>query len=322
MPKIVPIVLCGGTGTRLWPASRRNKPKQFLSLTNDLTLLENTLARVKPLGDPVLLSNKTFLPYLPGGYQVIVEPSGRDTGPACIATALCFSPDDLLLFVPSDHHLVEDDLFRKEVLAAVPKVEAGKIVLFGLVPTRPETGFGYIRYRDDFTVESFVEKPSVTVAEELISQKSLWNAGLLFFRVKEFLVNCELVCPEYLAQCRLSVQDGQLTKEYNDLPKISIDYLFNQKCKEMMVHPLPCTWSDIGSWPAVWELQKKDDQGNAGEGIFLDSRNNLVRSKKQVVMVGVSNLVVMEDGQDLLIMTMDQAQRLKDLGKILDEGRL
>lgn len=314
-----PIILCGGSGTRLWPFSRQSKPKQFLSLLNEDTLLQNTINRVKPLGNPVLLSSLAFKDYLPD-YPTIFEPSGRDTGPACITASLLFQPDDYLLFLPSDHHIVEDQLFREEILKAQVKASEGNIVVFGLKPTRPETGFGYIRYDSEGKVESFLEKPTLKVAEQLIQENTLWNAGILFFQVKHFHRYCMEICPEYFKLCQQCITDNSINDNYHTLPKISIDHLFNEKCKEMVVHPLDITWNDIGSWAAIWDLSNKDQNLNVGSGTFIQSTHNLVKSNKPVVLFDMEQTVVLDHPEALLIFPMSSSSKLKDIFPHLPSG--
>jgi len=346
---IVPIILSGGSGTRLWPLSTPERPKQFLPLAGERTLFQDTLARLDGLPgllDPLVVCNGAHgalvaaqLAEIGGAaVSIVLEPEGRNTAPAIgiaalvarAAAAAADGPDadPILLVLPADHVIADAGAFREAVLLAARAADAGHLVTFGIVPTHPETGFGYIEQGaalgDWFRVERFVEKPDRTTAEQyLASGRFLWNSGMFMFRAGTLLAELEQSVPAIHAACERAVagaaRDGaflRLGAEFLASPSDSIDYAVMEKTGRAAVVPLDAGWSDVGSWSALHELLVGDEAGNVlrGDVCTLDASGNLVfAGGRAVALLGVDDLVVIDGGDELLIMKRDRSQDLKTL---------
>lgn len=339
-------VLAGGSGTRFWPASRRLRPKQLLPLgpTWPKSLLRCTLDRLLPLStsERVLImtgahlkkASQADLPELRSA-AFLAEPRAKNTAP-CIAWASALaeleSPDAVLVVVPSDQHIADEPAFLRAVALAIESARSGLITTIGVVPSRPETGFGYIERGEPkqagiFQVARFVEKPSRERAEEYVtSGRFVWNAGMFVFRARDMLAALERHAPELAAGARrvASLRDREAEYEkavdeyFDAAPSISIDYAVMEKEKELAVVPAEFGWSDLGSWESSWELAEKDAEGNASTtgAVFIDASNNLVQGsgaaeKKVIALVGVSDLCVVDTGDALLIMPRERSQDVR-----------
>lgn len=338
MTEIVPVILSGGSGTRLWPMSRPEKPKQMLSLTAAETMLQLTAARAH--GDafaaPIVVANAAHADEVEAQLDaigarpqsLILEPAGRNTAPAIALAALSARDDQPLLVMPSDHVIADREAFHAAIHAALPLVEDGWLVTFGITPDAPETGYGYIRVGEELApgihrVARFVEKPTRDVAEAMIaSGDHAWNGGIFLFRADAYLTALEQFAPEMLAGVRRSCESARRegvrvfpdAGAFASAPSDSIDYAVMEKADRVAVVPVAMGWSDVGSWDALHAISPGDDGGNvvAGEVVMLDSRNCLVRSDgARVAMVGVDDLIVVASGNDILIVPRGRSQDVK-----------
>jgi mannose-1-phosphate guanylyltransferase len=353
-PKVYAVIMAGGFGTRFWPASRADRPKQLLALGGnpDESLLAATVRRLEPLIVPenvfiatgARLRDGTAreLPRVPRS-QILAEPVPRNTAP-CIgwatATIARQDPDAIVAVLPSDHFIVDEEGFRSTVARALEGARAGYLTTIGVVPTRPETGYGYVEVGAPigasgsalFAVERFVEKPDRARAESYVQgNKHLWNAGMFFFQarammdaIKEHLPALGEGLDKIDRAAAAGREDAELASVFPTLPSISIDHGVMEKARRLAVVKGDFGWSDVGSWESAWELAAKDAKGNAlpDGGIAIDANDNLVRdltsttSRKLVALVGVSDLVVVETDDALLVMPRARAQ---DVRAVVDE---
>ncbi len=341
--ELQPVLLSGGSGTRLWPLSREAYPKQFLPLAGEATMLQDTWARVAPLAarPPIVVANEEhrFLAAeqlrLAGVDRaaIVLEPVGRNTAPAIAAAALqaqAGGGDPLLLVLPSDHVVRDAEGFRAAVRAAMPAAEAGALVTFGIVPSAPETGFGYIQASAGQAaagegvraVQRFVEKPDAATAQAYLDAGGYyWNSGMFLFRASRYLAELGRFRPDILAAVRKAfdgaARDGdflRLDREaFAASPSDSIDYAVMEKTDTAQVLPVDIGWNDVGSWSALWEVSEQDGDGNAhhGDVIAVDSRNSYAYARRLVALVGVDDLVVVETDDAVLVARKDKVQEVK-----------
>lgn len=354
MNKILPVVLSGGSGTRLWPLSREKYPKQLLPLVGDQSMLQATVARldgIAGLGDPLLVCNEEHrfvvaeqLRLLGKKGRALLEPFGRNTAPALTLAALWAQQqggDPVLVVMPADHVILEAATFRAAVSRAVVLAEAGRAVTFGITPDCPETGYGYIQQGaalgDEgvaFELTRFVEKPNRETAQAYLdSGEFLWNSGIFVMRASIWLTALEHCRPDILAACRLALQggseDGDFVRvdpaAFGQCPSDSIDYAVMERLTggllglpKSAVIPLAAGWSDVGAWDALWKVLPKCEKGNAWRGdVLLEGcRNTLAISESRLVAcVGLSDLVVVETDDAVLVAQHDATQ---DVKKIVD----
>ncbi|MGO1540300.1 MAG: mannose-1-phosphate guanylyltransferase/mannose-6-phosphate isomerase [Luteimonas sp.] len=340
MSNLQVVLLSGGSGTRLWPLSREAYPKQFLPLAGEETMLQDTWRRVAPLADgaPIVVANEEhrFLAAeqlrLAGveSAAIVLEPAGRNTAPAIAAAALqaiAGGDDPLLLVLPSDHVVRDVDAFQAAVRQAMPAAAQGALVTFGIVADAPETGFGYIQAGAGEGVRPvlrFVEKPDADTARGYLdSGDYYWNSGMFLFRASRYLEELERFQPEIVAAVRkafdAAARDGDFVRLDKDAfaasPSDSIDYAVMEGTDRAMVLPVDIGWNDVGSWSALWEVSKQDDDGNAGQGdvIAVDSRNSYAYSRRLVALVGVDDLVVVETDDAVLVARKDRVQQVKEV---------
>ena len=344
--KIYPVILSGGAGTRLWPLSRAVMPKQLLPLVGDKTMLQDTALRVRgwPGVMPPLVvcgNEHRFLVaeqlrevgITPQG--ILLEPVGRNTAPAVTAAArhlLAQDPDAVMLVLPADHVIEKNDAFRQAVERASKQVEQGALATFGIVPSGPETGYGYIRRGeplpgcdDCYKIERFVEKPDRNTAEGFVADGGFyWNSGMFMFRADRFLAEIEQHAPQIADAAEKAMQNAYRDLDFCRLeeatfmacPSDSIDYAVMEHTRDGVVVSADIGWSDVGSWSALADVQPKDANGNVQRGdVYLDNTSNtLVRAESRIVaVVGVKDLVVVETPDAVLVAHKDQVQRVKDV---------
>lgn len=344
---IVPVLLSGGSGTRLWPLSRRDAPKQLQRLVGAETMVQATLRRVRGLpgaGEPVVVCNRRHVDAIltqldaigvtPG--RVLAEPAGRNTAPAVVAAALAAEADQVLLVLPADHVVGDVDGFRRAVEVGARAAADGSLVTFGIRPSRPETGYGYIRVDGEVgegvaRVEAFVEKPDAdTAAEYVASGRYLWNSGMFVFRADALLAEARRLVPDVVAAVARALPDtdgvvAHLGPDFVEAPAISIDYAVMERTDRAMVVPLDVGWSDVGSWEALWEVEPHDPAGNVARGdVVLDGvSGSYVRSESRlVVVVGVADVVVVETPDAVLVLDRASSQELRGVvERLRGEGR-
>lgn len=346
---IQPIILAGGIGSRLWPLSRELYPKQVISLTGDLSLLQTTVQRVAALEDaltPILVVGEEhrFLVKsqmealgLFADFRILLEPYGKNTAPAICAAAAYVSNqqrgNDVLLVLPADHLIVKTKEFAQAVREAVILAQQGRIVTFGIVPDHPETGYGYIAKGEGADVASFVEKPDLATAERyLASGNYLWNSGMFAFTVDTLLTEMQAYAPEIVACMTEAVTAGQVDGQFFRFggeamaacPSNSIDYALMEKTARAAVVTADIGWSDIGSWRALWEVSDQDGQGNAvrGDVLLEDVHNSLIRSEHTLVAaIGLRDTMVVETADAVLVAPMDRSQDVKKIVDKLKQGK-
>ena len=344
-PPLVPVILCGGTGTRLWPLSRASYPKQYWALAgnDDRTLLQQTHQRLEglpSLAPPLLICNEDHRFIVAEQMRqigvepaaILLEPMGRNTAPAVAVAALkatSCGQDPLLLVLAADHVIRRPERFRAMVEAALPTAKAGRLVTFGIVPTSPETGYGYIEAAETMgqggpvPIARFVEKPdSATAAAFVASGRFTWNSGMFLFRASAILAELERLAPEVVSACRAALEQDSADLEFLRLereafagcPNVSLDVAVMEQTSLGAVLPLDAQWSDVGSWSALWETSDQDSNGNVlrgrviGEGV----RNCYLRSEHRLVVgLGVEDLVVVETDDVVLVAHRDRAQEVK-----------
>ncbi|KDX34018.1 mannose-1-phosphate guanylyltransferase/mannose-6-phosphate isomerase [Escherichia coli] len=348
---IIPIIMAGGSGTRLWPLSRSLYPKQFLSLINENSLLQETLKRLDGLNclPPVIVSNnehrfivaEQLRQFGVDDFQIILEPVGRNPAPAVALAALKsleLHGDHHMLVLAADHAIQDIEAFHAAVLAAEQESVDNKLVTFGIVPTKPETGYGYIKKGEQvknsvFKVNSFVEKPDLETAKNYLEQKCyLWNSGMFMFKASVYLDELKKFRPDILAACKESLSSASTDLDFIRLnsdvfaecPDESIDYAVMEKTQDCVVIPLDADWSDIGSWTSLWEISEKDEHENVSHGdvINYNSRNNYIYSEGSLIStVGVNNLIIVQTKDALLVAQQDNVQDIKKIVEILKKQK-
>lgn len=340
---IIPVVMAGGSGSRLWPLSRELMPKQFLTLHGERTMLQNTLGRLQGLttAAPMLICNEDHR-FIAAeqlrqigqlNHNIILEPVGRNTAPAIALAALAATAhgdDPLLLVLAADHVIQQDAEFRRVVEQATPLALAGKLVTFGIVPTHPETGYGYIRRGESladnsFAIAQFVEKPNKTTAENYLeSGEFYWNSGMFLFRASVYLAELEKNRADILAACKTAMAATQADLDFIRVDKAafaacpddSIDYAVMEKTAHGVVVALDAGWSDVGSWSSLWDVRAKDEFGNAttGDVLSVNSHDNLVFAETGLVAtVGLKDTIVVQTKDAVLVAAKDQVQDVKTI---------
>ena len=339
---MIPVILSGGSGTRLWPLSRGHYPKQFLPLVSSHTMVQETILRLEGLEGlkaPLAVCNEDHrfmmaeqlweIDAKPSA--IILEPVGKNTAPAVAMAALtAASGDDILLVLPADHVISNLDAFHEAVVQAKELAAQGFLVTFGIVPTEPETGYGYIKrdtlqHGSAFGVAAFVEKPDTETAKDYLqSGDYYWNSGMFAFKVNIFLSELEKFNPEMLACCKQALNAAKvdldfvrLDKEiFSTCPADSIDYAVMEKTDKAVVIPLDAGWNDVGSWSALWDVTDKDEFGNAisGDVLTVDTHNSFIHAQsKLVAIVGAHDLVVVETDDAVMISPKDRVQEVKEI---------
>ena len=349
---IIPVVLSGGAGTRLWPASRKLRPKQLLPLVGDTTMIHDTLARLEGvgrLGAPIVVTAQDLdLPVRralrDAGIDeatVILEPMGRNTAPAVAVAAheiVRSTGDALMLVLPADHVITDLDAFHEAVATAARAADDGRIVTFGITPTAPETGYGYIRAGDridegTFTIDEFKEKPDVETARSYLADGSYaWNSGMFVFRAGRYLEELALHRPDIAAGAEAAYaaadrSDGTValpTSEFGRCPAESIDFAVMEHTDRGAIVPSDPGWSDVGSWSSLWELGVKDADGNVlrGDVIAVGTEDSYVRASNRVIgVVGLEDVVVVDTPDALLVASRGEVQDVKEIVQALEDRR-
>ncbi|MCT2533590.1 mannose-1-phosphate guanylyltransferase/mannose-6-phosphate isomerase [SAR92 clade bacterium H231] len=339
---ICPVIMAGGSGTRLWPLSRAAHPKQFLKLHGEDTMLQATVKRLSGLNTQgsITICNEEHrflvaeqLRELDKQGSIILEPVGRNTAPAIALAALTANDDPLLLVLAADHVIQDEAAFHAAVMRATPLAEAGKLVTFGIVPAQPHTGYGYIRRGKDlgegFEVDAFVEKPSSDVAQDYFSSGDYyWNSGMFLFRASNYLEELKKFRPDILEQCKASVMEIKadfdflrINREmFESCAAESVDYAVMEKTSRAVVVPMDAGWSDIGSWSSLWDISEKDGEGNSihGDVVLHNTHNSYVRTDdKLVTAIGVDELVIIATKDTLMVAHKNCAQDVKIITEML-----
>ncbi|MFT6904701.1 MAG: mannose-1-phosphate guanylyltransferase/mannose-6-phosphate isomerase [Oleiphilaceae bacterium] len=349
---IIPLIMAGGTGSRLWPLSRELYPKQFLTVTGEQSMLQQTVARLSGIehSAPVLICNEEhrFIAAEQmrlGGYEhggIILEPVGRNTAPAVALAALqavnnaVEGEEPVLLVLAADHIIENQQAFKDSVEKALPFAQNGQLVTFGILPTAPETGYGYIKSGeqdgDAFSVSEFVEKPDLATAEEYLAGGNYyWNSGMFLFKASRYLEELAKFAPEMLDVCKRAIaapsQDLEFIRVdkaiFSTCPDDSIDYAVMEKSQDVVVVPMDAGWSDVGSFSALWEVSAKDENKNVikGDVITVDSTSNYIYAENKLVStVGVDNLVIIETKDAILVARKDKVQDVKMVVNQLKEA--
>jgi mannose-1-phosphate guanylyltransferase/mannose-6-phosphate isomerase len=345
---ITPVILSGGVGTRLWPLSRHLRPKQFLSIHGDSSMFAQTLERVNgdPFSAPLVVCNDAHRFLVAEELRhasinpadIILEPAARNTAPAIAVAALRLmehNSDAIMLVLPSDHVIENIAAFRSNIAAAAELVADGHLVTFGVSPSHPETGYGYIKQGEalcgkGWKVARFVEKPDEKTAKDyLLKGGYFWNAGIFVFSAKMFLEELHRYHPEIVSAARQALHNGQSDLDFFRLdqtafetaPAISVDYAVMEKTEHAAMVPLSTGWNDIGSWASLWAIGDADADGNVTEGntIILDASDNYIRSEKPLIAaLGVSGLIIVATDDTVLVLPKDRAQEVKGVVAALD----
>jgi len=353
---IIPIILCGGSGTRLWPLSRESFPKQFINLEdkNKNSLLQNTVKRIlsiKNLDNPILICNEShrfitaeqmrainIKPNL-----ILLEPSGRGTTPAITIAAIKameLEQDPYLLVLSSDHIINDQKGFIKSIKAGLESANKGQLVTFGVVPNYPETGYGYIEsfhkldnVLKSYEIKRFIEKPTLHVAKELIKNKNiLWNSGIFLFKAKDIIQEIETFEPDILKNCKKALDKGKFdldffrvnSRYFLNCKNISLDKAILEKTQSGAVIPLNVGWRDIGSWNQLWDYSKKDKDGNACSGnIVLEKSKNCYFKSENRLIIGIrtKDLIVVETSDSVLVLNKNGSQDVKKVVQNLKQNK-
>lgn len=352
--KIMPVVMAGGSGSRLWPMSRTHSPKQFLALTSSSTMLQDTIKRLDDIEHlPACLICNEEHRFLvaeqlhSSGFShsgIILEPVGRNTAPAVALAAykaIENGEDPLLLVLAADHLIKNEKAFCDSVEQATKFASEGKLVTFGIVATAPETGYGYIKRGqgvdgiEAFIVDSFVEKPNLETAQSYLDDGGYyWNSGMFMFRASRYIEELEKFCPDILSAVKASLDSAvedldfiRVSKnEFSKCPDDSIDYAVMENTTEAVVVPMDAGWSDVGAWSSLWEVSDKDNNGNAisGDVIAVDTTNSYVHAPERLVAtVGLDDLVIVDTKDALLVAHREKVQDIKKVvNQLKDKGRV
>lgn len=343
MHVLVPVILSGGVGTRLWPVSRREQPKQLSRLTGDNSLLQETAIRaaaVPGADEPLIVCGQPhYRPIIDQLAEIgqrakaaVLEPFGRNTAPAAAAAALCVDDDDLLLLLPADQLIPDLDAFVEACKIASDIAAAGRLVTFGIKPTQPHTGFGYIKQGSElegfvgaYEVDSFVEKPDEPTAEEYLAAGTYsWNSGMFMFRAATLLEEMDKYNPAMVSQTSKALGAGTKFNgatlldedEFAECPADSIDYAVMEHTEFGAMVPLDAGWNDVGSWSALWDVADKDGDDNATFGSVYteDVTGSYIRvGDRPVAVIGLDDVVVVDTGDAVLIANKNDVQKVKEI---------
>ncbi len=351
---LLPVIMAGGTGSRLWPMSRELYPKQFLRLHGVNSMLQETVNRLEGISvrEPVVICNEEHRFLVAEqlrqinklSHNIILEPVGRNTAPAIALAALnaiSQGDDPIMLVLAADHIINDCDAFHQAINDAIPFAKKDSLVTFGIVPTGPETGYGYIQRGEStindiseaFKVKRFVEKPNLETAEQYInSGEYYWNSGMFMFRAKRYIQELDKFRPDILDACKAAMKDSDSDKDFITIdkdkfsacPDESIDYAVMEQTSNAVVVPLDAGWSDVGSWSALWDVSSKDRLGNAvtGDTFLYDTQNCYINTdEKLVAAVGVDNLVIVSTKDAVLVVDKSKVQDVKKIVEHLKQTK-
>ena len=343
MATITPVLLCGGVGSRLWPVSRQGRPKQYLNLIGETSMLQQTLTRIESLAQtsPIIVCNEEHRFLVAEQVRqlgltsptIILEPEGKNTAPAIALAAIAASASDSevnLLVLPADHYVGKPTALIDAIEKAASAASQGKLVTFGLVPSRPETGYGYIKRGEALAIdvsvlERFVEKPDQPTAEGYIASGDyVWNSGMFMFTAGQFLVSLAKFQPKMAQVCQRAMEQAERDMDFirpdaevfTTCPSDSIDYAVMEHTPDGAVVSLDCDWSDIGAWSALWQTGDQDSAGNVthGDVVLNKTQNSYIRSQSRLVTTtGVSDIVVVETADAVMVADRHSVQDVKDI---------
>ena len=343
--KIIPTILCGGSGTRLWPASNEKTPKQFLRLFGEHSLLQTTILRAirisgASFNDVITVTHESMIPQIKEQYNdlnaalcdhIIGETQARNTAAAVALAAIYakekFGPDTILWILPADHHIGDEKALQSALNAAIEIANSNYLVTFGITPSRPETGYGYIKAGESLNdevlkIERFVEKPDLEKAMTFLqSGDYLWNSGMFVFRadtvISAYKENAEVILNDVAAACSFTNQGVTISETaYSRVEKTPFDIAIMEKANNTAVVPANPAWSDIGSWQSIWEQSEKDSNGNTAQGdvIFKQCENTIVHGKNRLIAcIGLKDIVIAETDQAILIADKSNSEAVKDI---------
>jgi mannose-1-phosphate guanylyltransferase / mannose-6-phosphate isomerase len=345
---IVPVILSGGVGSRLWPLSRKQYPKQYLPLVSGNTMLQETILRLNGLNnlaDPIIICNADHRFLVAEQCQkidiknptILLEPVGRNTAPAISVAALQSLKEidnAVLLVLPADHVIQDVKAFHVAINTASKQAQDGKLATFGIVPTDANTGYGYIKFSKEgvdgtYKVEEFVEKPNLRVAQSYLEQGDyLWNSGMFMFKANILIDELTTHSPDIVKSASNAINNAKQDLDFIRLdeqafessPSNSIDYVLMEKSNNVVVVPLDAKWNDIGAWSSLYDISDKDNQGNVikGDVITQDTTNTYINANHHLVTtIGVDNLIIVDTADATLIATQDKAQEIKEIIKFL-----
>jgi len=355
--KIVPVILCGGSGTRLWPLSRKSYPKQFATLIEDKSLFQNTATRLSAgeFASPVIMTNDLYRFIVAEQLEQIgvspqatlIEPSAKGTAPAILAAAFLLAetaPDAMMLVCPSDHYIPDHAAFRKTALEGYEAARAGSLITFGVVPTHPETGYGYLELSEGAKAQaaavqklsSFVEKPNLDTAVTMLkSGRYLWNSGIFGFTAKAFIEACKTHAADIYDATLIAMKNRSDDLAFTRIsaegwannPDISVDYAIMEKADNVSVVKIETAWSDLGSWSAVWQSTAHDENGNAcsSGSLAIDCEGSLLRADSEnlkVVGIGLKDIAVVAMDDAVLVSHKSQDQKIKDAVALLRADKI
>jgi len=352
LSNILPVILCGGSGSRLWPLSRKSLPKQFVSLFGDKNLLEQTLDRVVDFsesGKVITIANidhrfliHDSLAYSKAESLNILEPVGRNTTAATISAALNVNPDQLLLFLPADHHIPNKNYFQETVKSAEVFAENGSFVTFGIKPSSPHIGYGYIKTKDNtnnnnlkqiYEVEKFVEKPSLKQAAEYLKEGNFfWNSGIFLVKASILIEATKMHAIDIYNCVSNAVKHQKIVNEdilldiktFTDCRSESLDFAVLEKIKNISMVPYTESWSDVGSWDAVAEFSASDDNQNrkVGDGHFFDTKSTYIHAThRPVIAIGTNDLIIVDTKDAVLVSSAGLSERIKDVVTMLEKQK-
>ena len=348
---MIPVIMSGGSGTRLWPLSRKHKPKQFIALFGENTMFQETLSRLSGIDDrqaPIVVCNNDHRFMVAeqlheldiSSANIILEPIGRNTAPALAISALqaqATGEDPILLVLAADHVIEDIPAFHQAIETAKIQAEAGLLVTFGIVPTSPNTGYGYIQASEKnvtSSVKRFVEKPDLATATEYVDSGSYyWNSGMFMFKASTLITELENYAPDILANCREALSKGVKDLDFirldadafSNCRSESIDYAVMEQTNKAVVVPLDAAWNDVGSWSSLWECAEQDENNNVLQGDVMidDVQNSYIHSEHRLVSVlGVDNIVVVETADAVMVASKESAQNVKNIvNRLVDDQR-